>query len=1707
MTISKAYQKIGKAGLIAVLFLFSMFSAKQAEASHMAGGQITYTCIGLDSFEVTVKVFRYCAGINFQPTAINVTATSSCGGSTTVQLNRTTGPVHSGFDISQVCSSQSSNCQSGTATGYVELVFTGIFVLSPRCDCWTISYIPPCCRNGTVNTGGGSVYFETKVCNNTDTCNNSPTFSTSAIPYVCAGFPVSYNMGATDPDGDSLTYEFICARSNATTNLTYTSPYSCQNAINGITLDTLTGQIQFTATVTGAFIVVVQINEYDTGGNLIGTTMRDIQFRVETCSNTPPYDTLGIQNYTGVGFVNYNTNLIEVCLGDSFSFDVTVWDYVGYREDSLDTLLITSNVTAVLPGASFSINPINDSVHVVTIGWRAVSTGSPSNSFFIQTSDDACPVPGFTTSSYTVKVIPATEAGPNKIICKGVDTASVWVIGGTSVTWRVLSGDPLVYGGNFECDTTANDTCMRARFHPAVTTTYEVSSNLGQGCKTKDTITVFAVTDFNTITTNDTTICFSDSTIQIEVTTDTLSSFTYKWRPAGIKLDNDTIYNPMVTPIFSTQYTVTVTSDSGCIKKDTVNVYVTPPFPANIVASSDDSISCAGLSTFLRVDLGNNPQTCGLSSDACPGSLDYYTSTTTSNTNTATGTGPTAFPAPYGNSNRSARHQFLFRNSELTALGISNGMFESIGFYVVANSGTSVYNGFTIKMGCTPDTVLTGWHTNLYQVYNPKSTSITSGWNTHLFDQNFNYDGSSNVVLEICFDNTATAPTQSAQTAYTATTFNSCISNYSNTATCASGNIAWGSQVNRPNVRFSHCGAPDSAAYTFKWTPGNLVSFDTLKSPSASITQETTFKVIVTDTFGLCHDSSFATIKIATAAAAPDTTICPGDTITLRSIGAGICGGNALYAWNNGQYLDDDSVQFPKAVVYQTTQFVANVYDTCGCSLYDTITITVNPMDPPSALHLEPNCNAADGELTVRVNGGWAPFSYSIDTGTTYSLDSNFQFLTQGYYSYVVIDSLGCVSDTTHDTLLMKGAPVIDSLRKQHISCFDFLDGEIGVYADPRGGTLPLEYSVDSGQTWTLNNPIQGLKADGYIVMARSATGCVSLPYIDTLTQPTRLELFVDTVGPDLCNQLGMGQVSVHAGGGVTPYRFVWSNGSSDTLNDSLLAGTYTLALFDDHNCLVPDTFEIREPDKLLVRSLEFDPVSCFGYSDGRIIVHGVGGYDQGWPLRNDKKDTIPFYEFSIDGGATFQGPDLFNTNDSSSFSGLKAGTYSIVIKDQAGCETFGTIDITEPPVMTIDVPQDSFTLCVSNCVDLSASAGGGNSGGYTYHWSPDLPQGQSVQVCPELPHTVYTVYASDSKFCNSPAAFVNVYLYDSLEVITSNDTDICSGTQAQLFAEATGGDGNGFNFEWQPFIGLSNAFVHNPSARPDQTTDFTVKVTDNCGSPSVTATVRVNVLKDPGIAFQGVELAGCEPLTVEFTNLSTLPGAECFWVFGKDTVFSCEDVDYEFENSGLFDVSLYVMTEAGCEGIFTAENYIDVYQKPLASFEMSPNPTTFLNTNITVVDRSEGEIIDWSWQFADFGESEKRNTTFEFPEDTGSYPIRLEVVNANMCVDDTVQNLVIASEYLLYVPSSFTPNGDGTNELWKPEGIGIESDQYFVWVYDRWGKVIWESTDFYEAWDGIDPRSGEVVNQGTYTWKIITGDLQNKRERHEYFGTVTVLR
>ncbi len=835
--------------LFVPLFLIAASLTNTAKASHVAGGDISYISLGNDSFVVIANFFRDCSGIS-APTSVTMNFSSTCGNSFTQVL---TLQNPGGTEVSQLCPSQLTNseCSGGTLPGMQQYIYMDTVVISPPCDTWTL-YYRISARNPSVNVPGSTgLYFHVEATLNsqTDPTNSSPVFTAQPIPYVCAGQNIDYSYGVTEPDGDSLYFFISSGYSNTGVPLPYSAPYTTTAPIVGITIDPQTGQLNFTApTTNGSYVVVVCVEEYDPStGDLVGSTCRDIQFIVQACSNDQPSLVAGgYQNFSGGGTL-LDSNSIEVCVGNTISFDIEFDD-----PDTLDTVSLSSNIASVLPGAIVTYVPGNPASMSVT--WTAVQVPGNFLIFNVAAQDDACPVAGIASQNFDITVIPATYAGEDQTICLGSQSAQIHAIGGDTFTWSVISGDP-ISPSNFSCNPCANPVAS-----PSVTTTYQVTSNLSGGCDYIDTITIYVAPDFNLTSTPDTLIC-SIADIPLFANPDQPYSYTWQWTPSS-SLTNDTIQNPVANPDENTQYVVTVTSALGCTKMDTVNVSLSPPFPPNITMGPvdiNDTVICFGDSVELYTNLGDLiPASCGLANSQCIG----VTETATIGTGTATNTG-TSYPAPYGNWYWGAKHQMLFTAAELNAQGITGGQISSLAFDVATVGSTQNFQNFEIKMGCTSLNSLTSWQSGLYTVLPGYTHTVTAGWNLHQFATPYEWDGVSNIIVEVCFNNSSYLSNGNSQTRYTPTTFNSVLYYRSDISTVCSSPGSPTSSLNRPNVQFNYCTGADPAAFTYAWSPTNGGGdIDTTVFPIN--VGYNTYTVYVADTFGGCIDTISTDIRVVT---------------------------------------------------------------------------------------------------------------------------------------------------------------------------------------------------------------------------------------------------------------------------------------------------------------------------------------------------------------------------------------------------------------------------------------------------------------------------------------------------------------------------------------------------------------------------------------------------------------------------------------------------------------------------------------------------------------------------------------------------------------------------------------------------------------------------------------------------------------------------
>jgi len=260
-----------------------------------------------------------------------------------------------------------------------------------------------------------------------------------------------------------------------------------------------------------------------------------------------------------------------------------------------------------------------------------------------------------------------------------------------------------------------------------------------------------------------------------------------------------------------------------------------------------------------------------------------------------------------------------------------------------------------------------------------------------------------------------------------------------------------------------------------------------------------------------------------------------------------------------------------------------------------------------------------------------------------------------------------------------------------------------------------------------------------------------------------------------------------------------------------------------------------------------------------------------------------------------------------------------------------------------------------------------------------------------------------------------------------------------------------------------------------------------------------------PDVSFTASDNLGCLPAFIQFTNTSENPGSTFEWNFG-DGKTSNEPIvaDHYYEDAGCFDVTMTVTTAQGCVNSLTYTDFICAYPTPEALFYVTDPAQLSTNNEFNLVNLSlNGHTYFW-----DLGDGTTTNA-FEpihsYPDENGNYIITLIATNEAGCTDTAWTQVQVKQEDLIYVPNSFTPNGDMTNNVFVPIlTAGFVESTYELQIFDRWGLLVFNSRTIGEGWDGTYRNLNAL--DGTYIWKISVL-LYDAIEYKEYIGHVNLIR
>ncbi len=463
--------------LLVMAMVLSMSTAS-LRASHISGVNVSYQCLGGGSYELAVRLFRDCEDQNPLPSTLNVYIGSSC-----IDLGYKVLTQVSVTDVSQLCAAElpNSTCNGGFQSGVQVGLYT-ITIDLEACIDWKIIVSEQNRDEQIINLVDPSLYSihsEAFLDNSDGSCNTSPQLGLVNLPYVCANSTIYYNLQFTEPDGDSLAYALVPALTSivpvAPEELVYNPGYSGSSPIPGMTIDPISGQIEFLPTAQGKFNAVVAVYEYR-DGELIGTVYYDFMFLVYVCPVPPPQpDTATFSQVSGGGYP-LNENTIGICAEDSFCFELAFTS-----ADPSISVALSSDIAAHIPGATETVTGSNPAI-IRFCG--QLPPGYEQGSFIISAIDDACPLYGQTYYSIFLNLRQPLVVSADQVVCRG-QPVQLEAYHDTAYTWYGEQGI-LLSGADISCNPCA------APVVTADTSTYYIVEGLyaNSSCSNRDTVFV-----------------------------------------------------------------------------------------------------------------------------------------------------------------------------------------------------------------------------------------------------------------------------------------------------------------------------------------------------------------------------------------------------------------------------------------------------------------------------------------------------------------------------------------------------------------------------------------------------------------------------------------------------------------------------------------------------------------------------------------------------------------------------------------------------------------------------------------------------------------------------------------------------------------------------------------------------------------------------------------------------------------------------------------------------------------------------------------------------------------------------------------------------------------------------------------------------------------------------------------------------------------
>ncbi len=588
--------------------------------------------------------------------------------------------------------------------------------------------------------------------------------------------------------------------------------------------------------------------------------------------------------------------------------------------------------------------------------------------------------------------------------------------------------------------------------------------------------------------------------------------------------------------------------------------------------------------------------------------------------------------------------------------------------------------------------------------------------------------------------------------------------------------------------------------------------------------------------------------------------------------------------------------------------------------------------------------------------------------------------------------------------------------------------------------------------TWNFGDPASGASNTSNLLnpshtFSGPGTFTVMLTSSGTCNAPASVSIPVIVLGSSItpvqinCNGNNNGSATAIPSGGAGPYTYSWTPGGLTTSTISNLApGNYTVQVSASGACPTSATVTISQPTVLTV-SGSTTAASC-GTNTGTATGTPSGG-------------TAAYtYSWSPGGAAT------------ATITNRPPGNDTCFITDANGCKTSVPLVISSSGSLSSTATPVPSTCNLANGSISTTVAGG--TGAYTYSW---VPSGGTGPNAINLSAGTYTCNINDALGCTKidTVILTNTGTLPLASISPSPDT-ICSGTSSPITASGGG------TYSW-------TSGATTPAISVNAAGTYVVYVSNACGTDS--AKTIVTLKSQPAVVN-----VGPTQLCPGASSILTAPVGNTYsWSTGATTPTITEGTTGTYSvtvtNSCGSSISTYTINVNSVNAFFTADSLSG----------KSPLLVHFTNG-------SSPSVNSWSWNFGNGSSSNlpSPSNTFTAP---GYYTVFLTVQNAAGCtaVDSVVIHVLDLPSWVS-IPNVFTPNGDGSNDIFSISSYGLLN--FDMKIYDRWGILMTDFSNPVQGWDGRN-KTGILATDGTYYY--IMSAKGNDGKDYERTGFLQLIR